>query len=579
MSDRDIVGTLTNEPSITGEFTPDLVIKGSMEARFPANVYVVSPILLDRTGGNYTLSIDISEIIANLPPSGVASVFGRTGDVTAQSGDYTFAQIGSKPTTLSGYGITDAQPLDSDLTAIAALTTTSYGRGLLTLANVAALVTEVDPYFLTPAEGNAAYQPLDSDLTAIAALTTTSFGRAFLALADAAATRTYLSLVPGTDVQAYDSDLAALAANSTNGLWARTGAGTGAARTITGTANAIAVTNGDGVSGNPTLSISTDAALPGNPTTTTQAVDNNTTRVATTAYVVGQAASATPLGSAATGVVGTSTRFARADHVHPGRETLTANRTYYVRTDGSDSNNGLANTSGGAFLTIQKAVDVVTDTLDLAGFAVTIQVGNGTYTGAVTMARPVIGGTLTIAGDTTTPSNVLLNPTNVVAAIICVGRGVVLYVRGIKFVVATAGHGIFANAGAVIYVNGNVDFGAMATNYAHIIAQYGGVVDISVAYLISAAASYHYRAEIAGSMIRAIAATTCTISGSPAFGTAFAYADTNATIYALAMTYSGTVTGKRYSSTLNSVINTAGSGANYFPGNSAGTTGTGGQYN
>lgn len=38
----------------------------------------------------------------------VNSVFGRTGNVIAQSGDYTFAQIGSKPTTIGGYGITDA---------------------------------------------------------------------------------------------------------------------------------------------------------------------------------------------------------------------------------------------------------------------------------------------------------------------------------------------------------------------------------------------------------------------------------------------------------------------------------------
>jgi hypothetical protein len=48
----------------------------------------------------------------------------------------------------------------------------------------------------------------------------------------------------------------------------------------------------------------------------TAAVDTNTTQFATTAFVLGQAASATPLidGSAA---VGTSTRFARGDHVHP----------------------------------------------------------------------------------------------------------------------------------------------------------------------------------------------------------------------------------------------------------------------
>jgi hypothetical protein len=38
----------------------------------------------------------------------VSSVFGRSGAVVAQAGDYTFAQIGSTPTTLAGYGITDA---------------------------------------------------------------------------------------------------------------------------------------------------------------------------------------------------------------------------------------------------------------------------------------------------------------------------------------------------------------------------------------------------------------------------------------------------------------------------------------
>lgn len=46
----------------------------------------------------------------------VSSVFGRTGAVAAQSGDYTFAQIGSKPTTLSGYGITDAVPTSRTIT-------------------------------------------------------------------------------------------------------------------------------------------------------------------------------------------------------------------------------------------------------------------------------------------------------------------------------------------------------------------------------------------------------------------------------------------------------------------------------
>lgn len=53
--------------------------------------------------------------------------------------------------------------------------------------SIVPIAADYDAFFLTPAEGNAAYQPLDSDLTAIAALSTTSFGRAFLALADQAA--------------------------------------------------------------------------------------------------------------------------------------------------------------------------------------------------------------------------------------------------------------------------------------------------------------------------------------------------------------------------------------------------------
>lgn len=56
------------------------------------------------------------------PTDIVSSVFGRTGAVIAQANDYSFAQLASKPTTLAGYGITDAQGLNALLTDIAALT-------------------------------------------------------------------------------------------------------------------------------------------------------------------------------------------------------------------------------------------------------------------------------------------------------------------------------------------------------------------------------------------------------------------------------------------------------------------------
>jgi microcystin-dependent protein len=88
-----------------------------------------------------------------------------------------------------------------------------------------------------------------------------------------------------SEKQPLDSTLTALAAYNTNGLITQTAADTFTGRTITGTANKITVTNGDGVSGNPTITIPDSASLGGSPTTTTQSASDNSTKIATTAYV------------------------------------------------------------------------------------------------------------------------------------------------------------------------------------------------------------------------------------------------------------------------------------------------------
>jgi hypothetical protein len=106
-------------------------------------------------------------------------------DYPSEATPLSAAAMEDLETRLSDYTDTVAtglQPSDADLTAIAALSTTAFGRSVLAAADAAALRTLADA------------QPLDSDLTAIAALTTTAFGRGFLDLADAAAARTKLAL-------------------------------------------------------------------------------------------------------------------------------------------------------------------------------------------------------------------------------------------------------------------------------------------------------------------------------------------------------------------------------------------------
>lgn len=85
----------------------------------------------------------------------------------------------------------------------------------------------------------AASQPVDSDLTAIAALTTTAYGRGFLALGDAVAGRTALSLgtAATTDATAYD------AAGTAAGAVATHAADTTAVHGIADTAVLIADVN------------------------------------------------------------------------------------------------------------------------------------------------------------------------------------------------------------------------------------------------------------------------------------------------------------------------------------------------
>lgn len=80
--------------------------------------------------------------------------------------------------------------------------------------------------------------------------------------------------------------------------------------------------------------------------------------------------------------------------------------TFYVNhASGSNANDGL--TSGSAFATIQKAIDVIEEFVDCLEQGVAIQVANGTFTesGVVHTKRLTGSHVIAITGDPTTPSN------------------------------------------------------------------------------------------------------------------------------------------------------------------------------
>jgi hypothetical protein len=91
---------------------------------------------------------------------------------------------------------------------------------------------------------------------------------------------------------------------------------TDAANTFTGHQTIEGVTS-TGATGTGNFVFSISPTFTGTPIAPTAAVDTNTTQIATTAMVLAQAASATPLANNVTAAVGTSTRYARGDHVHP----------------------------------------------------------------------------------------------------------------------------------------------------------------------------------------------------------------------------------------------------------------------
>ncbi|MBI3788054.1 MAG: hypothetical protein HY276_07340 [Ignavibacteriales bacterium] len=248
---------------------------------------------------------------------------------------------------------------------------------------------------------------------------------------------------------------------------------------------------------------------------------------------------------------------------------LQQNRTYYVSPTGSDSNDGLC--LGQAFLTIQKAVDVASIVIN-NGYNITIQLANGTYTTGAVLKRYSGSGVITIQGNSTYHDSVLVYPN---------GYGFYSENRGVKWIIKdlkVQTSGVVENAsifaeGGFIEVQG-VNFGIGAGDQLR--AERGGRIRVAGNYTISGGAYRHVHVRFGGEI--ELQYVTVTLTGTPNFSV-FVEVSACASGAFYSLTFSGSATGSRYRVDVNGVISTFGGGANYFPGNAAGTTATGGQYN
>jgi hypothetical protein len=255
------------------------------------------------------------------------------------------------------------------------------------------------------------------------------------------------------------------------------------------------------------------------------------------------------------------------------RLKLGANATFYVNPGAASGSFGPGDsTSFGVYIgrpcsSVQQAYDQIARYFDLNGYTATISCANATYSAGLNAATPTIGGRVIVAGQ---------------------GGGTVFSVAGTCF---TAGPGTdieiqsvnLTSSGAncaradrgVLRVGSGAVFGSAAGD--HIQADNRGTVILSGGYFIIGGGASHLNAENCGVIEGGV---TCTLLGNVTIAD-FAKASRNGVVDAAGGTYSlgaFSVTGTRYSATLNGVLFTNGAGANFFPGNVAGTTATGGQY-
>ena len=238
---------------------------------------------------------------------------------------------------------------------------------------------------------------LDSTVSGKAATNQTMYvGTTAIAINRSSASQTLTGTsIDGNAATATLATSATTAATATLATSATTAATATLATSATTAATASAVP-ASGITGATLASNVTASSLTSfgtDPTANTQAVDNNSTRIASTAFVLGQASASTPAMSG-TAAVGTSTRYARADHVH-GSDTTKANLAGANFTGAITTSGSISTTGGGS---ITSATNVTAAGLTSTGTS-SILLGSAGATGG-NLVFATTGGTQSLIAAT-----------------------------------------------------------------------------------------------------------------------------------------------------------------------------------
>jgi len=244
-----------------------------------------------------------------------------------------------------------------------------------------------------------------------------------------------------------------------------------------------------------------------------------------------------------------------------GRQILLSNVTYYVRTDGNDSNSGLGNDAGSAFLTVNQFINTVT-TLELNGYTVTCQLADGTYTVPIVLKDYNSRGSVVIQGNISNASSVIIQTTNA-DCISATNIQSAYTIQYVKLSTITYGSCIRLD-NSVLNIN-NLNYGTAVT--AHNMLTKHSILNCGN-FAISGGSAYHWYLDTVSSVYAT--GITITITNVPTF-TVFIYAIHNSMAYLTSLTINGTAAGTRYTAFRNATIFTNGGGPTYLPGNIAGT--------